>query len=189
MRLGRTIMPALLLASTLALSPFLTAASRAPNTRGNRSRNAVSSTARRRLSSARSAKTARKNHRPNAYQRLAKMQIDPERVQNIQRALVGAGVYHGAPSGQWDAETRDAMSRYQAQNGFGVTGLPDAKSLMKLGLGPHPLPASLDKTRAANTPPNAGAGPGGEESPSGALAPPSAPGPSPVPGEQAPPER
>jgi len=74
------------------------------------------------------------------------MQMDPSRVESIQKALINAGDFHGNPTGQWDSETRDAMARYQAANGFGVTGLPDAKSLMKLGLGPHPLPPELNKT-------------------------------------------
>jgi hypothetical protein len=47
-------------------------------------------------------------------------------------------------SGLWDDATRDAMRSYQAANGFSPTGLPDAKSLMKLGLGPHALPSELD---------------------------------------------
>ena len=179
-------LPALLLIATLAASPLLTAASRTGNTHHKASRHLAPSAAHRR--SSKNAKTSRKSRRPNAYQRLAKMQIDPERVQNIQRALSDAGTYHGSPTGQWDSATRDAMSRYQSQNGFGVTGLPDAKSLMKLGLGPHPLPPSLDKTRAANLPPSAAAAPSGSEaSPAGLV--PTAGGPSPVPGEQGPPER
>jgi Putative peptidoglycan binding domain len=88
-------------------------------------------------------------HRSTAYTRLAHMQMDPARVENIQRALISAGDLHGTPTGRWDAETREAMARYQTANGFGVTGLPDAKSLMKLGLGPHPLPPQLDKTRTS----------------------------------------
>ncbi|HUI44007.1 MAG TPA: peptidoglycan-binding domain-containing protein [Terriglobia bacterium] len=92
--------------------------------------------------------SARRSRRPNTYARLAHMQMDPSRVENIQQALIGAGAMQGTPTGHWDAETHDAMARYQAQNGFGVTGLPDSKSLMKLGLGPHPLPPQLDKTAA-----------------------------------------
>jgi peptidoglycan hydrolase-like protein with peptidoglycan-binding domain len=74
------------------------------------------------------------------------MQMDPARVEDIQQALIKAGDLQGTPSGRWDAQTREAMAHYQTDNGFGVTGLPDAKSLMKLGLGPHPLPPQLDKT-------------------------------------------
>jgi hypothetical protein len=80
----------------------------------------------------------------NGWQRLARLHLQPERVQEIQQALIREGYLQGEASGQWDARTRDAMLRYQTMHGFPVTGLPEAKSLMKLGLGSHPLPAELD---------------------------------------------
>lgn len=49
------------------------------------------------------------------------------------------------------------MRLYQQKNGFQATGLPDAKSLMKMGLGPHPLPPQLDPLAQAGT----GASPAG----------------------------
>jgi peptidoglycan hydrolase-like protein with peptidoglycan-binding domain len=70
--------------------------------------------------------------------------LQPERVQEIQQALIREGYLQGDASGQWDPRTRDAMLRYQTMNGFPPTGLPEAKSLMKLGLGSHPLPPELD---------------------------------------------
>jgi peptidoglycan hydrolase-like protein with peptidoglycan-binding domain len=73
---------------------------------------------------------------------------EPERIQEIQQALVQAGYLNAQPNGRWD-QTREAMRRYQNDHGFPVTGLPDAKSLMKLGLGPHPLPADLDASGGA----------------------------------------
>jgi peptidoglycan hydrolase-like protein with peptidoglycan-binding domain len=78
--------------------------------------------------------------------------MTPGRAVEIQRALSQSGYYRGEPTGRWDDQTRDAMRRYQAANGFGVTGLPDAKSLMKLGLGPHPLPDELATSSAPATP-------------------------------------
>jgi hypothetical protein len=72
------------------------------------------------------------------------VQISPQRAEQIQQALIQAGDLHGTPTGQWDAQTREAMRQYQSANGFQPTGLPDAKSLMKLGLGPHPLPLDVD---------------------------------------------
>jgi hypothetical protein len=72
--------------------------------------------------------------------RLAALRPAPSRVEEIQRALIQAGELHEEPTGIWDQQTKEAMQRYQKANGFPVTGLPDAKSLMKLGLGPHPLP-------------------------------------------------
>lgn len=71
-------------------------------------------------------------------------EISPQRAQQIQEALVEAGDLHETPTGRWDTQTRQAMKQYQQSNGFQRTGLPDAKSLMKMGLGPHPLPSDLD---------------------------------------------
>ena len=68
------------------------------------------------------------------------------RVQEIQSALAKGGYYQGETTGRWDESTKAAMRQYQGANGFSPTGNPDAKSLMKLGLGPHPLPLELDST-------------------------------------------
>ncbi len=65
-------------------------------------------------------------------------------MEQIQQALIREGYLQGDPNGQWDARTHDAMMRYQTDHGFPATGLPEAKSLMKLGLGSHPLPPELD---------------------------------------------
>jgi peptidoglycan hydrolase-like protein with peptidoglycan-binding domain len=80
----------------------------------------------------------------SSQQRLAHLHLAPERVQEIQQALIRDGYMEGDATGEWDARTRDAMLKFQASHGFPPTGLPEAKSLMKLGLGPHPLPAELD---------------------------------------------
>jgi hypothetical protein len=80
----------------------------------------------------------------SGQQRLARLHLQPERVEEIQQALIREGYLQGDASGQWDSRTHDAMQRYQTMHGFPGTGLPEAKSLMKLGLGAHPLPAELD---------------------------------------------
>lgn len=86
------------------------------------------------------------------------VRLQSDRVSQIQRSLADAGYLKTEPTGRWDDATRDAMRRYQAANGFPATGLPEAKSLMKLGLGPHPLPPDLDPTMAAQV--NPGSTPG-----------------------------
>jgi len=73
-----------------------------------------------------------------------RVHIQAERVRQIQKALAKAGVLHEEPNGRWDTATRDAMRQYQEQNGFSPTGLPEAKPLLKLGLGPHPLSPGLE---------------------------------------------
>ena len=84
-----------------------------------------------------------------AQRRRAQLRPEPERIQEIQQALVRAGYLNEEPNARWDDQTRDAMRRYQAGHGFPETGLPEAKSLMKLGLGPHPLTKDLDTGSAA----------------------------------------
>jgi peptidoglycan hydrolase-like protein with peptidoglycan-binding domain len=85
----------------------------------------------------------RRSRRPSATRRYRHVHIQPERVREIQAALAKAGIYREEPSGRWDTTTHNAMLEYQKQNGFTPTGLPEAKPLMLLGLGPHPLPPGL----------------------------------------------
>ena len=99
-------------------------------------------------STTRSTKGKRRLPR-GSRQRLAALHMDPQRVEEIQQALTREGFFKGPSTGTWDEATRDAMRRYQSNNGFSATGLPDAKSLMKLGLGPHALPADVQPTAAA----------------------------------------
>lgn len=178
MRMGRRLAPALALLAALCLLPVQAVASTATDGTTRHTTHAATSSAGAHKSSSQTVhhrpasseaqfgkatspathKTApashrRKGHkakprRSTAYTRLAQMQMDPARVESIQQALINAGAFRGTPTGRWDSETRDAMARYQTENGFGVTGLPDAKSLMKMGLGPHPLPPELNKTPA-----------------------------------------
>lgn len=99
-------------------------------------------------SSLHSAKGKRRLPR-TSRQRLALLHLDPQRVDEIQQALIREGALSGPPTGVWDQTTKDAMRHYQAENGFAETGLPDAKSLMKLGLGPHPLPDDIQAGAAS----------------------------------------
>ncbi len=62
--------------------------------------------------------------------------IDEQRTTEIQNALIKEHYLTGEPSGTWDAATRDAMTRYQAANGWQTKLTPDSRALIKLGLGP-----------------------------------------------------
>jgi peptidoglycan hydrolase-like protein with peptidoglycan-binding domain len=91
----------------------------------------------------------RASRRRSSYRyRLARLQPEPSRIEEIQQALIREGYLKQEASGKWDDATRSAMRSYQQANGFAVTGLPEAKALMKLGLGPHPLPEDVDPTIA-----------------------------------------
>lgn len=98
-------------------------------------------------SKVRSASSRRRLPR-SSRQRLALLHLDSQRVEEIQQALIREGALNGPPTGVWDESTKDAMRHYQSENGFAETGLPDAKSLMKLGLGPHPLPEDVQAAAA-----------------------------------------
>lgn len=60
--------------------------------------------------------------------------IPPERVTEIQNALIKSGFLDGPATGVYDDATIDAMKQYQAQNGLSQTGLPSAPLLKKLGV-------------------------------------------------------
>ena len=62
--------------------------------------------------------------------------IDADRATQIQTALIKAGYMTGTPSGQWDVETQAAMEKLQADNGWQTKLVPDARAIIKLGLGP-----------------------------------------------------
>jgi peptidoglycan hydrolase-like protein with peptidoglycan-binding domain len=65
--------------------------------------------------------------------------------------LVEAGYLQGEPAGVWDKATSAAMTRYQKDNDLPVTGKPEARTLIKLGLGPEtagkgaPVPRSTSE--------------------------------------------
>jgi len=85
----------------------------------------------------------RRYRRYRHYHHYLHVRIQPARVRQIQEALIKAGCFHNKPDGIWGPATGEAMKQFQKQHGFAPTGLPEAKPLMLLGLGPHPLPPGL----------------------------------------------
>ena len=62
--------------------------------------------------------------------------IDSQRTLEIQEALIRERYLTGKPSGVWNDATQQAMQRYQADNNWQSKTTPDARALIKLGLGP-----------------------------------------------------
>ncbi len=62
--------------------------------------------------------------------------IDPQRAAEIQAALIREHYLKGNATGAWDAQTQAAMQKFQADNGWQTKSTPDARALIKLGLGP-----------------------------------------------------
>jgi hypothetical protein len=70
-----------------------------------------------------------------ASMRRRSVNIDSERVLQIQQALANRGFYAGEMTGVYDSATVDAMRRFQANTGISVTGYPTAHALKRLELG------------------------------------------------------
>ncbi len=58
------------------------------------------------------------------------------RYAEIQQALADAGYFSGEASGVWQQESIEAMKAFQDSQGLDPTGKIDARSLIKLGMGP-----------------------------------------------------
>lgn len=63
--------------------------------------------------------------------------IEPERVKQIQEALIKAHYLTGEADGEWDSFTVAAMQKFQADNNWQTKLMPDSRALIKLGLGPN----------------------------------------------------
>ena len=74
--------------------------------------------------------------RKGAWKHHGQQKIDSDRAREIQTALIREKYLDGEPSGNWDAQTREAMTRYQADHGWQTKMLPDSRALIALGLGP-----------------------------------------------------
>ena len=76
------------------------------------------------------------HHRSRHHARVRGQQaIQPERVEQIQQALIQSHYLGGEPTGKWDATTIAAMQKYQSDNGWQTKIMPDSRALVKLGLG------------------------------------------------------
>ena len=95
-------------------------------------------------------KAAAKSHRLHGQQ-----SIDPGRVAQIQQALVREHYLAIEPNGKWDATTEAAMQKYQADNGWQIKLMPDARAIAKLGLGPDYSNAINAKNSSFAAPPPA----------------------------------
>lgn len=74
---------------------------------------------------------------------------DVERYQQIQQALADRGYYKGEVNGQWNADSVNALKRFQADQKLESDGKLNSLSLIDLGLGPKHEGGAL---AAATTP-------------------------------------
>lgn len=85
---------------------------------------------------------AKSTHKKSTHRKSRKtahrgqQKIDSQRALQIQQALIREHYLSGKPSGIWDNASQAAMQKYQADNGWQSKTTPDARALIKLGLGP-----------------------------------------------------
>ena len=60
----------------------------------------------------------------------------PDRYREIQQALIDKGYLKSEANGTWDAQSTDALQRFQTDRKLAPTGKINAPSLIGLGLGP-----------------------------------------------------
>lgn len=59
-----------------------------------------------------------------------------ERLRSVQQALIERGYLNGTASGVWNADSIEALKRFEADQKVKVDGKIDSKMLIALGLGP-----------------------------------------------------
>jgi hypothetical protein len=133
-----------------------TAKSTPPSTRSK-----AKSTKAQHIAASGSAAGSRGSHRGRySKSRLARARVpsyqthpDPERYQEIQKALVDRGYLKSEPNGQWDNDSVDALKRFQADQKLDTDGKINARTLMGLGLGPKHDGGSVASTVPPQPPP------------------------------------
>jgi Putative peptidoglycan binding domain len=112
--------------------------SQAPASASNSATNSPSKTSKSTGTSAHSTSSKSKKSRKSAANRRShgQLKIDPQRALEIQQALIREHYLTGKPTGVWNDATQQAMQRYQADNNWQSKTTPDARALIKLGLGP-----------------------------------------------------
>jgi peptidoglycan hydrolase-like protein with peptidoglycan-binding domain len=100
-----------------------------------------------------SKRTARKKARKPRGQQVMKS----ERVREIQAALIREKYMDGQPSGVWDARSKAAMQKFQADQGWQSKVVPDSRALIKLGLGPDHAGLLNPETAVVQSIPGGGA--------------------------------
>ena len=100
------------------------------------------------------ANTARHRAGARSHRLRGQQAIEPDRVTEIQQALIREHYLTGEANGKWDETTKAAMQKYQADQGWQTKLMPDSRALKKLGLGPDYSNAinAKDSTFAAPPP-------------------------------------
>jgi peptidoglycan hydrolase-like protein with peptidoglycan-binding domain len=104
-----------------------------------------------------SSVNSRASHKPapksQSHRLHGQQAIEPERVTEIQQALIREHYLNTEANGRWDTTTEAAMQKYQSDQGWQTKLMPDSRALKKLGLGPDYSTAINAKTATFADPP------------------------------------
>ena len=89
-------------------------------------------------------------HAHHAARRNVQQTPTPERYREIQQALASRGYYKGAVDGKWNADSQDALRRFQADQNLSPDGRINSLSLIAMGLGPKRATASAGSSVPAS---------------------------------------
>lgn len=100
---------------------------------------------------------SRRHVKKTSWRNRGQKTITNDRTREIQSALAREGYFDSEPTGAMDAQTKAALQKYQADNGWQTKIIPDSRALIKLGLGPdqsnviNPATAALASPVAIST--------------------------------------
>ncbi len=83
--------------------------------------------------------------------RYRQTQPTADRYKEIQEALATQGYLKSEPNGIWDAESTQALKKFQTDRNLTATGKITAPALIELGLGPRNQPMGSPPVPAAET--------------------------------------
>ncbi len=93
-----------------------------------------------RAGSSKKGKSSAKSTRASTRFQPRQLAPTPDRYREIQQALADKGYLKSEPDGVWDAQSMDALRRFQTDRNLSATGKISSASLIGLGLGPSTAP-------------------------------------------------
>ena len=138
---------AILLSAALLCTPAFATATHRPTTSTHSSKLASGHT------SSSHSRSGRKVPAKSKHLR-GQQAIAPERVTEIQTALIRQHYLSKDADGSWDSTTQAAMQKYQADHGWQTRLMPDSRAIKSLGLGPDYSNAINAKAASFGPPPS-----------------------------------
>jgi hypothetical protein len=95
-----------------------------------------SKSAKSRTSATATTKGKKGKHSKSASRKRGQQAIESDRTREIQAALIRERYLDGEATGFMDQRTKEALTKFQNDNGWQTKIVPDSRALIKLGLGP-----------------------------------------------------